>query len=126
MKIPTGHQAVMPYLMLDDASKFIEFVKEVFQAEQTFNRMRDEQHIMHAEVQVNGSTIMCCDSTEDWKAQNAALFIYVENADETFYKAINAGAEIVMELSDQDYGRTCGIKDPAGNTWWVTSVNRKQ
>jgi len=125
MEIPKGHQAVMPYLMLNSASEFIEFVKKVFGGVQTFKRMRDEQRIMHAEVQVNGSTIMCCDSTEEWPAQTANLFIYVENADEAFHKAIAAGAEEVMELSDQDYGRTCGVKDPVGNTWWITSVSRK-
>ena len=124
MEIPKGHQAVMPYLMLNSASEFIEFVKKVFGGEQTFKRMRDEQRIMHAEVQVNGSTIMFCDSTEEWPAQTANLFIYVENADEAFHKAIAAGAEEVMELSDQDYGRTCGVKDPVGNTWWITSVSR--
>ena len=45
-----------------------------------------------------------------------------ENADESYKKAIDEGATTVMELSDQDYGRTCGVSDPFGNTWWITSV----
>ncbi|MDQ3290035.1 MAG: VOC family protein [Bacteroidota bacterium] len=123
MNIPNGHQTVMPYLMLNSATSFISFVQQVFNATLTMERKRDEHLIMHAEVQINNSTIMLCDATEEWKAQNANLFVYVTNADETYDKAINAGAQTVMPLSDQDYGRTCGVTDPTGNVWWITSIN---
>lgn len=123
MKIPNGHQTVMTYLMLNNATAFIDFVKQVFNAELTFERMRDEHKLMHAEVRINDSTLMFCDATDQWKAQNANLFVYVPNADEAYQKAVAAGAETVMPLSDQDYGRTCGITDPTGNIWWITSVN---
>ncbi len=123
MNIPNGHQTVMPYLMLNGADTFINFVKLVFHAEVTFERKRDENYLMHAEVRINGSTLMFCDATDQWKAQNANLFVYVPNADETYQKAVAAGAETVMPLSDQDYGRTCGITDPTGNVWWITSVS---
>ena len=65
---------------------------------------------------------MFADTTDKFKTSNAGLFIYVENADESYKKAIDEGATTVMELSDQDYGRTCGVSDPFGNTWWITSV----
>ncbi|MBI5370640.1 MAG: VOC family protein [Sphingobacteriales bacterium] len=123
MKIPNGHQAVMPYLMLRSATAFTGFVKTVFNATQSFSRMREDgTTLMHGEVQVNGSTIMFCDVTSDWEEANANLFVYVDNADEVFAKAIEAGASVVMELRDESYGRTCGVKDPVGNTWWITSV----
>jgi uncharacterized glyoxalase superfamily protein PhnB len=82
----------------------------------------DGKTIMHSEIQIGGSTIMFADTTEQIKEQVAGLFIYVENADETYKKAIDAGATTVMELSNQDYGRTCGVNDPFGNTWWITTV----
>jgi len=52
------------------------------------------------------------------------LFIYVHDADLTYKKALAAGAATVPgnEPSDKDYGRTCGVTDPFGNTWWITSV----
>jgi len=59
---------------------------------------------------------------EDWLPQPAGLFIYVENADEGFRKAKEAGAQVIMEPVDREYGRSCGVKDPFGNTWWITSV----
>ncbi|QNF32387.1 VOC family protein [Adhaeribacter swui] len=123
MNLPSGHQTVMPYLMLDNAAAFIDFVKKAFNAEVTFERERADHKLMHAEVRINESTIMFCDATEDWKAQPANLFVYVPNADETYHKAVQAGAQTIMPLSDQDYGRTCGVTDPSGNVWWITSVS---
>jgi PhnB protein len=123
MKIPNGHQTIMPYLILAGAEKFIEFTRKVFNANETFKRTREDgKTIMHSEIQIGNSTIMFADTTEQIKEQVAGLFIYVENADETYKKAIDAGATTVMELSNQDYGRTCGVNDPFGNTWWITTV----
>ncbi len=123
MKIPNSHQTIMPYLILPNAEKFIEFTQKVFNAESTFKRMREDgKTIMHSEIQIGGSTIMFADTTERFKSRPAGLFIYVGNADETYKKAIDEGASTVMELSDQDYGRTCGVADPFGNTWWITTV----
>ena len=56
MNIPNGHQAVMPYLMMDDAAKFIEFAKEVFNADLTFQSMREDDLIGHCEMQIGGSS----------------------------------------------------------------------
>lgn len=115
----------MPYLMVNGASKFHGFMKTVFNAEETMLRLREDgETVMHSEILINGSTIMFCEANEDWKVQTANLFIYVEDADGTFQKALDAGSEVVMPLSDQDYGRTCGVKDPYGNTWWVTSTKK--
>lgn len=123
MNIPTGHQTVMPYLMVADAAGFAHFAEQVFNATVTMTRHRDgSTQVMHSELQIGNSTVMFCDATEQWKPQTANLFVYVANADETFAAALGAGATVVMELSTQDYGRTGGITDPYGNTWWITSV----
>ncbi len=125
MIIPSGHQAVMPYLLLADAAKFIVFAEKVFNATVRAKHMREDQvTIMHAEIQIAGSTIMFANATEQYKAHPAQLFVYVDQADRCFEEAKAAGGTVVMELSDQDYGRTCGIEDPCGNTWWITSVNK--
>lgn len=125
MNIPKTHQAVMPYLMLNGAQKFTDFIKVVFNAEITHQHPREDQTglLRHGEAQISGSTIMYCDAMEPWGTAVSNLFVYVDNADESFHKAMEAGASIVMELSDQDYGRTCGIKDTTGNVWWITSIN---
>lgn len=115
----------MPYLMLNGALNFIEFTKSVFDAELTTNmhKLRDDgKSVMHSEVTIGGSTIMFTDATDQWTEQTANLFVYVDDADKRYKKAIDAGAVSVMDLSNQSYGRTCGVRDPLGNTWWITSV----
>ncbi len=124
MNIPQGHQAVMPYLILENASRFVDFVTSVFQAQivNVTRRPDDNDGIMHAEAIIEGSTMMFADATEQWSPQVAGLFVYVADADAAFDKAVAAGGKVIMELRDQDYGRTCGVQDPTGNTWWITSV----
>lgn len=123
MNIPKMHQAVMAYLIVNDASKLIDFAKKVFGAIVSYNELRDDtKKIRHAEIQINGSTIMLADATDEWKQQTANLFIYVDDADKTYKTALENGATSLMELSDQDYGRTCGVTDPVGNVWWITYV----
>lgn len=125
MKIAKGHQPLMPYLILKNAYAFIEFTQQVFDAKEVFKSYRDNdnQIIMHAEVQINGCNIMFADVNEFYDVANANLFIYVEDADATFQKAIEKGATVINELADQDYGRSGGIQDPFGNVWWITSMN---
>ncbi|SKB58915.1 VOC family protein [Dyadobacter psychrophilus] len=124
VKIPNGHQAVMPYLMLDGASKFKDFTTNVFDGVVTHTHFQkdDPNLIKHSEVSINDSTIMFCDSRAEWPAQPANMFVYVENADDTYQKALTEGGKSVMEPADQDYGRSCGVEDPCGNVWWITSV----
>ncbi len=122
MKIPAGHQSLMPYLFLNGVADFIQFTQTVFGATENMRRMRDERTVMHAEIKIGDATLMMADSTSEWSAQAASLFIYVSDADATYQKALETGAESIMEMSNQDYGRTGGFKDPSGTTWWVTSI----
>jgi uncharacterized glyoxalase superfamily protein PhnB len=115
----------MPYLILKGASQFIDFTKKVFDAKDANEQvLRDDGTLKHAEIILNGSTIMVTDEIKDWPEQNANLFVYVPNADKTYKKALENGATSLMGLSDQDYGRTCGVRDPFGNIWWITSIKQ--
>jgi len=123
MKIPDGYQAVTPYLIVKNATAFIDFTKKVFNAELSLHIPLGENRVRHAEINIDGSIIMLADSTEQFKPHETTLMVYVENADETFKKAVAEGGEIIRELSNQEYGRSGGIKDPFGISWWITSVN---
>ncbi len=122
MKIPDNYQTVMPYLILKNASEFIEFTQKVFEAKETHRTMRDEKIIMHAEIMIGESTIMFADTTDEFNVSSAGLFVYVDDADATYKLALTNGGVAVSELSDQPYGRSGGIKDPFGNVWWITSM----
>lgn len=121
INLPQGYQRVMPYLILKDAAGFLDFCKVVFDATEKLKHMRDETTIAHAEIQIGESTIMFAEATDQWKTQTAGLFVYVKDADETYKKALENGAVSVMEPANQSYGRSGGITDPCGNTWWITN-----
>lgn len=121
MKIPENYNAVMPYLILDDPEGFLNFTKEIFNAVELQKYTDDNDEIIHAEIRIGDSTIMCGQSGGNWNTQPAGLYIHVEDCDSTYKKALHMNATVVMEPSDQNYGRSAGIKDPFGNTWWLTS-----
>lgn len=125
MVTPPSSQVVMPYLILDRAKDFKNFVEKVFNGHISHLELREnEAKIRHGEVEIGGSLIMFADSIDDWAAQPGSLFVYVEDADATFQSALDCGGSIVMELGDKEYGRSGGVKDPTGNTWWITSKKR--
>jgi len=122
LNIPEGYQQVMPYLIIENAQAFIEFTKSVFGAEEKHKTMRTETLIMHGEISIGSSCIMFADATEQYHVQNAGLFIYMDDCDSVYQKALENGATSVTEPADQSYGRSAGVKDPFGNTWWITKV----
>jgi PhnB protein len=122
--IPGGYQPIMPYLIIEHASAFSKFMQDAFGAKEKFREMRDECTIKHAELELSGGTIMFADATEQYTVQNAGLFVYVADCDECFKRAVADGATILSEPADQPYGRSAGIQDAFGNTWWMTAVDR--
>lgn len=121
MKLPQGYQTVMPYLIINNAMDFFDFTRKVFGATEKAKHLNDDSSLVHGEVTIDGSTIMFGNASAAWPAQNAGLYINVQNADEVFQKALDNGATVYQQLSDQSYGRTGGVKDPFGNTWWITT-----
>lgn len=122
LNIPEGYQRIMPYLIVENAVEFFNFTKNVFGAEEKHRVMRTETLIMHAEISIGGSVVMFADATEQYAKQNAGLFMYVDDCDAVYQKALANGAGTATEPADQSYGRSAGIHDPFGNTWWLTSV----
>ena len=120
MENKTNNQTVTPYLVIPNAMRFYDFVKDVFDGDETAKFLNDDQSLMHGEVNIGGSTIMFGNCSDEWMLQPAGLYIKVKIADESFQKALDHGATVVMDLSNKDYGRTGGVKDPFGNVWWIT------
>ena len=115
-------QTVTPYLILKNSIQFIEFTQNVFGATIKEKHLTDSGDIMHAHIIIGNSSIMIGGAGPTWNPQPAGLFIYVDNADLSYKKALECGATSVMPPADQEYGRSCGVNDAFGNTWWITSV----
>ena len=120
--IPDGYHAVTPYLVVQGAAKLIDFLKQAFDAQETFRMPMPDGTIMHAEVKIGDSMVMMGEASEQWKPMPAALYLYVTDADAVYKRALQAGATSIMEPADQFYGdRHGGVKDPSGNMWWIAT-----
>ncbi|HWB27011.1 MAG TPA: VOC family protein [Chitinophagaceae bacterium] len=125
MNIPKGYLPVMPYIIVTGAYKFIDFMKEVFNAEVQFLHERSEGVVMHAELRIEQAVIMVADATEVYTPFPGSIFMYVENADAIFERAIAKGMAKLQELGDREYGRGGGFADTFGNHWWVNTPIEK-
>lgn len=118
--VPEGFRTVTPYVVVEDATRFMEFIEKSFNGKITFVMRQDDHKVMHATVQIGDSTIMVCDAMETTPAQPTILYLYVEDPDQLFKKATQAKATVVHEMEDQFYGDRVGaVKDEWGNVWWI-------
>lgn len=120
--IPDGFHSVTPYLVVPGVAKLIEFLKQAFDANEIERMARPDGTVMHAQVRIGDSMVMMGEPMGDWRPMPASLYLYVENADAAYQRAIEAGGTSLMEPADQFYGDRHGsIKDPSGNLWWIAT-----
>ncbi len=127
--IPEGLEGrIIPYLMIDGAAAAIDFYQRAFGATERYRLEMPGGAIAHAELVVNGAAVYLADAPDDMPgdAANPAklggtsvlLHQYVEHVDEAVERAVEAGATVVREPSDQFYGdRAAVIADPFGHEW---------
>lgn len=122
LNIPEGYQTLMPYLILKDANGFWDWAQAVLGATEKMKTMsQDGATIAHAELFIDGSTLMLATASEQWPVNTAGLFVYVPDVDAVYSRGIAHGATSIMPPADMPYGRTCGLADPFGNVWWPTT-----
>ena len=120
--IPQGYGTVTPYLIVDGVSKLIDFLKETFHAEERARINDKEDHVGHAEIKIGNSIVMMADSTAQYRSIPSQLYVYVDNVDYTYERAMKAGGTSEQEPTTQFYGdRTAAVKDPTGNVWWIAA-----
>lgn len=130
--IPEGFHALSPYLSVGDAAGAIEFYEEVFGATQLLRMDRPDGKVLHAEIRIADSTVMLVDEPSDFPQMRSPkslggspvhLFLYTEDAEATFERAVAAGARAVMavEYFPEEGDRRGGIEDPFGFTWWIAT-----
>lgn len=118
---PANYNSVSPYFIVNGAQKFIDLMKDIFDAKELRRYDMPDGTIMHAEIQMDDSVIMLGDSSDKFPPVPIVMHVYVPNVDETFEKAIKAGCEIVEHPKerDGDPDRRATFKDFAGNMWSV-------
>ncbi len=119
---PEKYGTVDPYLIIRGVEQFIAFMESAFDAKLELKVPNPDGSIGHAEVRIGDSVLLMFDANEAWPDTPAFLRIYTEDADETFRKALAAGATEVTRLMDGFTGeRGARVRDPFGNVWWIQS-----
>ena len=121
MNIPGGKSTVTPYVAVQNASGFLDFVTRVFGAAEVGRVSNPDGSIGHAETVIGNSVIMVFDAPKSWPQAPAFLSVYVENADETVTRAIDAGGVLITQVATSGIlgDRGGRVKDPEGNIWWI-------
>lgn len=120
--IREGFHTITPYLSVPSADKMIEFLEKAFDAELTFRGMRPDGSVMHTELKIGDSYLMMGEPTGNFPALQASIYLYVKDCDTAYKRAVKAGGVSLMEPETQPSGeRYGGVKDPAGNIWWVAT-----
>jgi PhnB protein len=130
--IPAGFHTVTPQLTLDDAASAIEWYQLALGAEETGRAVGPDGKIMHAELRIGDSRVMLHDAMMGAKGPKAmggspaALWLYVENCDALFNRAVSAGAQVrpgpMGQMQDQFWGDRSGtFTDPHGYQWTIAT-----
>src|SRR5215216_1948829 len=133
--VPEGFHSVTPHLVIDDCAKAIEFYKTAFGAQPRLQMPGPGGKILHAEIQIGDSIVMLNDEMPPMANQpgvykspksagfaTAALFLYLDDVDAMFERAVKAGCQVRMPLTDMFWGDRYGqVIDPFGLTWGLAT-----
>jgi PhnB protein len=120
--IPEGYHTVIPYLVVPGVAKLIEFAKQAFAAKEVHVSKRPDGTVQHAEIKIGDSIVMMGEGGPGGKHFPGMLYLYMEDMDAIYQRAIQAGAKSIREPADQIYGdRVGGVEDAFGNQWWIST-----
>lgn len=120
--IPESYHTVTPYLTVTGADRLLEFLQKAFGAKEDHVMRGADGSFQHGDVRIGDSHVMIGQAGGDWKPMPAAIYLYVEDCDATYRRALQAGGTSIREPADQFYGdRNAGVKDPSGNSWWIAT-----
>lgn len=123
-KKPEGYPSVSVYMVVNGALSVIEFLQKTFDATELRRYTRDDGSLMHAEVRIDDSVVMIADATASWPATPSFVHVFVNDVDATYRRALDAGGVSIQEPRSKggdDPDRRGGVKDPGGNTWWIST-----
>jgi uncharacterized glyoxalase superfamily protein PhnB len=122
-QVSDTYRTVTPYLVVPNADAELAFVKAAFGGTEIQCHRNEDNSVMHAEVQIGDSLIMLGQAREQWGQRAAALYLWVEDVDATYARAVAAGATSESEPEDKPYGhRNAGVVDQNGVTWWIGAL----
>jgi len=129
--IPDGYSTVTPYLIVKGGSAALDFYKRAFGATELMRFATPDGRIAHAEIQIGNARIMLGDeqperghrSPQSLGGSGSGIMLYLEDVDQVFNRALQAGAKALEPVKDQFYGDRSGtLADPFGH-WWTIATH---
>ena len=129
--VPEGYTTATPYLIVKGAAAAIDFYKTAFGATEVMRFPAPDGSIAPAEIQIGNSRSMLADehpergyrSPQSLGGSASGIMLYVESVDQTFDRALKAGATSREPVKDQFYGDRSGtLTDPFGH-WWTVATH---
>jgi len=121
MYVPEGFATVTPYLFVDDAEAFGEFVKTALGGREVGRTSGPDGTVANLQIRIGDATLMISEASDRYPAMPSAFYLFVDAADAAMARAIQAGANLEMEVMDMSYDdRQGGVRDPFGNLWWIS------
>ncbi len=124
--VPDGYHTVIPYLVIREAGKAIDFYTRALGAQELFRMPGPGGAVMHAELRIGDSTVMLTDENPEMGSKSpqslggtaVSVFLYVPDVDALFAKATAAGATTQMPPTNMFWGdRFAKVVDPFGHEW---------
>jgi PhnB protein len=128
--VPKGYSNITPYLIIEGASKAIEFYKDVFGAKQMMRMDQPNGKVGHAELKIGDAKFMVSDECPEMDSRGpgayngspVTMYLYLKNVDHVVDHAVSLGAELLKPVQDMFYGDRCGaLRDPFGHVWCVAT-----
>jgi len=129
--IPDGYHTVTPYFTVRDAARAVEFYKQAFGATELMRMAEPDGKIRHAEIRIGNSPIMIGDEFPEFSEMHSfqglggspvSVYLYVEDVDAMFNRAVAAGAKVRSPIKDEFYGDRVGaVEDPYGLAWFIAT-----
>ena len=112
---PEGWHSITPRLVVDDTAKLVAFLKQVFDA------TGDHQTERPSVIKIGDSNVMVS-GVGPREAMPAFLYLYLDDVDARYKRALEAGAVSIEEPAETPYGdRRAMIEDPCGNVWQIAT-----
>jgi PhnB protein len=128
--IPDGYHTLTPSLVVRDAGRAIDYYKRAFGATETFRMPTPDGRVAHAELKIGDSMVMLsdefpgasCRAPQSIGGTSVNLFVYTEDVDAMFNRAVQAGGTVTMPVADMFWGDRFGqLTDPFGHSWSIAT-----
>ena len=119
---PEGFSSITPYLMVDSVEKQVDFLTKVFDVKFREPLRTPDGSIIHVVGILYEVAIMIGKTRPGLPRERSINYVFTNDVDEVYNRALNYGAKSLMKPVDQFYGfRECGVIDEQDNQWWIAN-----